>query len=65
MYFALQDITSLAKDDKREKEKKIRDRLCNCFEQKEQQSVISPSIALLNSSLKNTTNNDVRVFPLA
>ena len=32
-------------------EKKLRERLCHCFGEKEQQSVISPQIALLNSLL--------------
>ena len=50
---------------KGENEKKIRERLCKCFGQNEYQSVVSPSIALLNSSFQRTTNNDVKVFPLA
>jgi hypothetical protein len=51
-------LTSMAKVD--EGRKKIRARLCHCFGEKEYQSVISPSIALLNSSLKNSINNDLK-----
>ena len=36
---------------KGENEKKLRERLCHCFGEKEQQFVISPQIALLNSLL--------------
>ena len=36
---------------KGENEKKLRERSCHCFGEKEQQSVISPQIALLNSLL--------------
>ena len=56
MYFALQEITSLAKDNERRRRKK-RDILCHCFREQEQQSVNSPQIALLNSLAQWETKN--------
>ena len=53
----------MGKDDERRERNKIRDRLCNCLGQKEEQYVISPSFAPLNSSFKSTTDNDVKSIP--
>ena len=64
MYFALQEITSLAKDDERRKRKKDKRKIVQMLWAKGM-TICSFSRALLNSSFQRTTNNDVKVFPLA